>query len=260
MALLAYVIAGLLVGVIAKATFGRRQGLIGLIGLGILGAIIGGVFAPAFLGTRTGELQSAVFLFAIAGAAIAILTVRLVRRSPKPAPMQTNRGWPADSAPSTLLTFISYRREEASGHAGRLYDLPLTQFRSDQVFMDVDAIPPGVDFGVHIQAAVARCDVLLAMIGPRWSTLTDDRGMRRIDNPRDVVRIEIESALRRDIRVVPLLVQGSQMPREEDLPEPLRPLARRNALELSDTHFRFDADRLIDYLIKLDAAKPPMQV
>lgn len=255
MGLLSWIILGLIAGVIARALVGRGLGLIETIVAGIVGAVLGGFLASA-LGTGNTGLDVGSIAFATAGAIVVIIVWRLGVRRPTGATPSLRSDLPVESGSSNLVTFISYRREDASGHAGRLYDVLLTKFRSDQVFMDVDAIPPGVDFVDHIQAAVARCDVLLALIGPRWLTLTDDTGVRRLDDPGDIVRLEIEAALKRGVRVVPVLIQGSRMPRLEDLPEPIRALARRNALEISDARFRFDAERLMGLLVEMDAAKP----
>jgi predicted ATPase len=140
--------------------------------------------------------------------------------------------------------FISYRRQEASGLAGRLYDRLAARFGDDQVFMDVDTIALGVDFAEVITQAVSTCQVLLAIIGPRWLTASDQDG-RRLDDPDDIVRLEIAAALERDIRVIPILVEGAVMPRLQELPENLAGLARRNALILRHESFRADADRLL---------------
>jgi hypothetical protein len=94
--------------------------------------------------------------------------------------------------------FVSYRRQESKDFAGRLYDRLADQFGEGQVFIDVDAIEPGVDFAEAITRAVAACQVLLAVIGPNWLTITDERGRRRLDDPDDFVRLEIEAALARD--------------------------------------------------------------
>jgi streptogramin lyase len=143
--------------------------------------------------------------------------------------------------------FISYRRDDCAGHAGRLYDHLVERFGDDAVFMDVDGIEPGVDFGQRIEAAVGACDVLIALIGDDWLDIVDSAGRRRLDDPADLVRLEIAGALRRsDLRVIPVLVEGAAMPRAEQLPDDLRPLAGRNALELSDGRWRYDADRLIE--------------
>src|SRR5262249_44437139 len=117
--------------------------------------------------------------------------------------------------------------------------------------MDVDTMESGHDFVEAIQRAVGSCDVLIAVIGPEWLTVADKSGRRRIEHPEDVVRLEVATALERKIRVVPLLVRRATMPGTLDLPTSLAPLARRNALEVSDTHFRRDVDRLVDVLERL---------
>jgi hypothetical protein len=136
--------------------------------------------------------------------------------------------------------FISYRRDDSEGQAGRLYDDLSRRFGNSFVFMDVAAIEPGLDFRKVIDHNVASCGVLLAVIGPTWLDATDEAGRRRLDNPTDFVRLETASALKRDIPVVPVLVHGAKMPKAEQLPEDLRELAYRNGLEL--THTRWDSD------------------
>ncbi|MFZ0161316.1 MAG: toll/interleukin-1 receptor domain-containing protein [Kineosporiaceae bacterium] len=144
--------------------------------------------------------------------------------------------------------FISYRREETAYAAGWLYDRLAEHFGEDQVFKDVDSIEMGDDFVKVITTAVGSCDVLLALIGDRWLTITDEQGARRLDQPDDFVRREIEAALTRDVRVVPILVEGARMPRTEELPQSLVPLVRRQALELSPSRFSFDTGRLLTVL------------
>ena len=141
--------------------------------------------------------------------------------------------------------FISYRREETAGQAGRLYDRLSGRFGAGRVFMDVDSIAIGVDFTTAITEAVSGCDILLALIGREWLTLTDSRGQRRLDDPDDFVRVEIEAALQRDIRVVPVLVEGAVLPQAADLPTSLRMLVRRQALMLSHVGFGAEVSRLI---------------
>jgi len=152
--------------------------------------------------------------------------------------------------------FISYRRQESSHLAGRLYDRLADRFGEGQVFIDVDAIEPGIDFAKAISRAVAACQVLLAVIGPNWLTTTDERGRRRLDNPDDIVRLEIGAALARDVRVIPILVEGAHMPRQEDLPESLAGLARRNALLIRHESFRSDAGRLVTAIELVLVAAP----
>jgi hypothetical protein len=164
------------------------------------------------------------------------------------------------SAAGSGRVFISYRRQESSGLAGRLYDRLAARFGDDQVFMDVDTIALGVDFAEVISQAVSSCQVLLAVIGPRWLTVTDEDGRRRLDDPDDLVRLEIAAALERDIRVIPILVEGAAMPRRQQLPEALAGLARRNALILRHESFRADAERLlvaVEPLLRPPAAPAP---
>jgi hypothetical protein len=142
--------------------------------------------------------------------------------------------------------FISYRREDAEGQAGRLFDDLIGHFGEDTVFMDVAGIEPGRDFRRVIDEHVASCGVLLAIIGKSWIDAKDEAGQRRLDDPMDFVRLETASALKRDIPVVPVLVHGARMPRADQLPTDLAELAFRNGVEL--THARWDSD--VQVLIK----------
>jgi hypothetical protein len=141
--------------------------------------------------------------------------------------------------------FISYRREETAYPAAWLYDRLRDRLGSEAVFKDVDNLEAGDDFVAEITAAVGSCDVLLALIGPNWATLTNAEGVRRLDDPGDFVRVEIEAALSRNIKVIPLLVSNATMPAPEQLPPSLSPLTRRHAIELSPSRFNMDAERLI---------------
>jgi WD40 repeat protein/tetratricopeptide (TPR) repeat protein len=141
--------------------------------------------------------------------------------------------------------FISYRREEMAGQAGRLYDRLSGRFGAGRVFMDVDSIDPGVDFTTAITEAISGCDILLALIGREWLTVTDAGGRRRLDDPDDLVRVEIETALRRGIRVVPVRVEGAVLPQASDLPPSLRPLVRLQALMISHAGFAAEVSHLI---------------
>jgi TIR domain len=157
--------------------------------------------------------------------------------------------------------FISYRREESRWSARSLFDRLTQRFDRSRIFMDVDSIGLGADFVKTIEGTVGSCDVLIAVIGSRWLTCTDAQGARRLDNPEDFVRTEIAVALRRDIRVIPVLVDGALMPRSTDLPDDLKQLVRRNALEVGDTHFDDDCRRLIaaieQVLEAAQAERPP---
>jgi hypothetical protein len=141
--------------------------------------------------------------------------------------------------------FVSYRRDDSAGHAGRLCDHLANHFGAERVFQDIDAINFGDDFLDTINRALSECDVLIVIIGKQWSAITDARGRRRLDNPEDVMRLELETALARGLRVIPVLVQGAAMPSSEELPPPLARLARRHAIEVSDSRFQYDAGRLV---------------
>ncbi len=147
-----------------------------------------------------------------------------------------------------LRIFMSYRRADTSWAAVSLFDRLADQFGRDNIFKDVDSIDLGEDFIEAITTAVGSSDALLALIGNQWLTVTDQNGRRRLDNPGDFVRLEIEAALTHGVRVIPILVDGAQMPREDQLPESLAPLVRRQALELSPNRFGSDFQRLLPVL------------
>jgi hypothetical protein len=136
--------------------------------------------------------------------------------------------------------FISYRRNDAEGEAGRLFDDLVARFSDQSVFMDVHAILPGHDFRKAIDESVESCSVLLAIMGLDWFESRDKSGHRRLDDENDFVRLEIASALRRGIPVIPVLVRGAKMPPADQLPADLKDLAYRNAVEL--THARWKSD------------------
>lgn len=136
--------------------------------------------------------------------------------------------------------FISYRRQDSAASAGRLFDHLSRDLGGHRVFMDVEDIAPGVDFHDVLTAQLSDCAVLLAIIGPNWTHLADAAGRRRLEREDDYVRIEIATALKRNIRVVPVLVDNAAMPGADDLPEDIKPLVRRNAVEI--THARFSSD------------------
>jgi TIR domain len=156
-----------------------------------------------------------------------------------------------------LRVFLNYRREDASGHAGRLYDLLVARYGAERVFMDIDAIPLGSEFGQAISRAVASCDVLIALMGRGWLQAADSDGHRRLDDPDDFVRREIESALAHGVVVVPTTVQGAELPRAEELPPALAPLTQRQGFELSDKGWQDDVKRLIRRLEAVVAQEQP---
>ena len=144
--------------------------------------------------------------------------------------------------------FISYRRDDTAYPAGWLYDRLVERFGAEQIFKDVDSIELGDDFVAVLTEAVGSTDVLLALIGDKWLTITGEDGERRLDDPEDFVRLEIEAALTQKVRVIPILVEGAEMPAADELPASLAPLSRRQALELSSSRFTFDSDRLLAVL------------
>lgn len=154
--------------------------------------------------------------------------------------------------------FLSYRRDDSAGHAGRLFDRLSEHFGRERLFMDVDHIEPGEDFVQVIEAAVGSSAVLLVVIGRRWLT-SGDVTARRIDNPNDFVRLEVASALASNIRVIPVLVQDATMPGPQDLPDDLLSLTRRNAIELSDLRWNRDVDQLISGLERFFAKQQEAQ-
>ena len=136
--------------------------------------------------------------------------------------------------------FVSYRRHDSEGEAGRLFDDLVEQFGENSVFMDVAAIEVGRDFRKAVDVSVADCGVLLAIIGSGWLDEKNDSGLRRLDDPNDLVRVEIASALKRDIPVIPVMVRGAKMPHPDQLPADIKDLAYRNSVEL--THVRWKSD------------------
>ena len=147
--------------------------------------------------------------------------------------------------------FISYRRDDSAGYAHAVYSQLVQHFSKDQLFMDVDTVEPGVDFVRVIEEAVGESDVLVALIGKRWVGGESGGTSSRLDKEKDYVRLEVSTALARDIRVIPVLVDGMTMPSENILPAPLQPLTRRNAIEISNTRFNFDVERLITAVRKI---------
>ncbi|MBP5998395.1 MAG: toll/interleukin-1 receptor domain-containing protein [Azonexus sp.] len=141
--------------------------------------------------------------------------------------------------------FISYRRDDSAGYAGRLYDRLAAHFGAERVFMDVEGIEPGLDFVDAIEEAVSSCRVLIAVIGDEWTNSADAAGRRRLDDPNDFIRLETGAALKRGIRVVPVLVGGAVMPLAAELPEELKALTRRQAIEINHKQWEASTGELI---------------
>jgi hypothetical protein len=143
--------------------------------------------------------------------------------------------------------FISYRRDDTPGHAGRIYDRLNARY-PNRVFMDVTGIGLGDDFVVAIEQQVIACRVFIAIIGSQWASITDQAGRRRLEQPEDFVRLEVAAALKRQITIIPVLVRGARMPDPSTLPADIAFLTRRNALEITENDFNHDVARLIDRL------------
>lgn len=152
--------------------------------------------------------------------------------------------------------FVSYRRADTQQAAGRLADDLGQHFGAEKVFRDVENIGLGLDFSDALNHELESCGVMLALIGSRWLSVTDEAGQRRLDNPDDWIRQEIATALRRNIRVVPVLIDGAALPPADALPEELRPLVRRQGLDLADARWRGDLSRLIQTLERLPGFEP----
>jgi uncharacterized membrane protein YeaQ/YmgE (transglycosylase-associated protein family) len=247
---------GALVGIVFWRLDSTKPKLIPCIVVGAVGSTVG-----SLISWFTNNSSLVLLLSQLAGPVLLILLLRplLPRRkngeppsaqaepsgvkrdsqvTPRPKPVSAQSA----AAPGV---FISYRRQDAPDLAGRLYDRLAEHFGKDRVFMDVDSIEPGLDFGEVISRGVASCAAMLVVIGDKWLTATDALGRRRLDSSDDYIRLEIEAALARDIRVIPVLVGGVVMPGSEELPDSLSQLARRNALEISHVRFSGDAARLI---------------
>ncbi|HMS84820.1 MAG TPA: response regulator [Nitrospira sp.] len=145
--------------------------------------------------------------------------------------------------------FIPYRREDSADVTGRIYDRLIEQFGREEVFLDVDQIPPGADFRIHLDEQVARCDIFLAIIGPAWIKKRGSKGKSHLDDSSDFVRIEVESALKRDIPLIPVLVRDAKMPEAQRLPASIQNLSYRNAIVVrADPDFHRDMGRLIEFI------------
>jgi hypothetical protein len=145
-----------------------------------------------------------------------------------------------------INVFISYRRDDSAGYAGRLADALEKRLGNDTVFRDVEDIKPGEDFVKAIERNLQNARVFLVIIGKDWFAVKDNQGRRRLDIPKDYVRIEIESALRLKVLLIPVLVEGAVMPKPEELPRTIAALANRHAIDMTDSRWEEDIERLID--------------
>lgn len=146
--------------------------------------------------------------------------------------------------------FLNYRREDSSGYAGRLYDRLTARYGAENVFIDIDSLDPGVDFADAIHETLSKCGIVLVIIGRSWLNIVGPDGSRRLDDTDDFVRRELEAALSGTKRVIPILVGGAEMPKTKELPEPLKSLSRRHAVELSDRRWHPDTEYLIQEIEK----------
>jgi hypothetical protein len=180
---------------------------------------------------------------------IAAVQALASRRKPLPDPLPPPPPIPGRSTSDSISAtgiFISYRRGNDSYCAGRLYDHLRHHFGDDRVFMDVDSIDLGVDFTQVIDRKLSQCAVMLVVIGATWATVTGPEGQPRLQNPRDFVRLEVETALARDeVRVIPIYVEGAAPPVESQLPDALSALALRNGINISHEGFSSDFGRLL---------------
>ena len=154
--------------------------------------------------------------------------------------------WASRVAITPNKIFINYRREDSLDAAGRLHDRLAQTFGDKNIFMDIEDIPAGVDFAKYLSDQVTASRVFLAVIGPTWLDAKDASGRRRIDDSDDFVAIEITAALARNIRVIPVLVDGTRMPTVGELPDPLKGLARRQAVDVGQLQFGRDAEALVE--------------
>jgi hypothetical protein len=157
--------------------------------------------------------------------------------------------------PKIMNIFISYRRNDTAPYAGRLYDRLSEHFGREHVFIDIDTMKPGDDFVAVIEEKVAACDVALVLIGSRWLGDANDQVPPRIDRTEDFVRLEVVSALKHGVRVIPVLVDGTPKPPTANLPDDLALLARRHALEISNNRFHEDVNRLIEAIVSAKRKK-----
>jgi TIR domain len=154
--------------------------------------------------------------------------------------------WASRVATMPNQIFINYRREDSIEVTGRLHDRLAQTFGHKNIFVDVEDIPAGVDFVKYLSDQVAASRVFLVVIGPRWLEAKDESDRRRLDNSDDLVTIEIATALARNIRVIPVLVDGARMPKAGELPDPLKALARRQAVDVCQRQFGRDAEALVE--------------
>lgn len=194
---------------------------------------------------------------AVGGCILLCDTAQVPRHLRRLAPLNTLRAYTHVICGVPTMAggiFVSYRRDDSRHAAGRPLDRLRQTYGAHQLFMDVDNVAPGLDFVKVLSEQVAACNVMLVIIGPKWLDARDDAGARRLDKPNDFVRLELEAALKRDVRVIPVLVDGASIPHEDTLPPPLRPLAKRQSVRLTHERFGSEVDDLVRSL--RDAVRP----
>jgi hypothetical protein len=177
-----------------------------------------------------------------------IVTLRVIAVEPEKArtPRSNPGRKPANGGEATgNKVFLSYRRQDSSGYAGRLSEHLTRHLGKGAVFRDVETIEFGTDFVEAIEKAVGSCSAFILVIGSRWLSAVDGDGRRRLEDPQDFVRLEIVTALSAGVRVIPALVEGARMPKAEELPDDIKAIVRRHAIELTDGQFEHDVERLI---------------
>lgn len=147
--------------------------------------------------------------------------------------------------------FLCYRTDDALDLSGRLYDRLALAYGADRVFRDTDSMPAGVEYKQHILEQVSRSCVLIVVIGPHWLSIKDEDGSRKLEEPRDILRAEIATALKREIPIIPVFVHGATMPQEEELPEDIRSLVGWQGIDLHHKHWREGVERLIKELDRI---------
>ena len=169
----------------------------------------------------------------------------------RPSEVDTRAEVAYEPATERSRIFLSYRRSDASAYAGRLYDSLAAHFGGERVAMDIDTIQAGVDFRAVIQSALTSSSAMVAIIGRSWITDVDATGTRRLDNPDDLVRMELAAAFEGELPVIPVLVGGARMPTRDELPPDIARLTHLNALNISDKHWREGVEQLTRTLERL---------
>ena len=156
---------------------------------------------------------------------------------------------------------ISYRRADSEAMTGRIFDRLIAHYGKDAIFRDIDDIPPGIDFRVHINQTLLKTNILLAIVGPQWLGMASDGGADRIQEETDPVRVEVETALRRRVPLIPVLIGATRMPGSDQLPPSLKDFAFRNAVKVdTGQDFDYHMDRLIrsmDAILEQAPKSPP---